>query len=167
MSWAAVWLESACSPSVGGASPAFRPWERSSRRGASGFSAALADAGLDPAAVPFLYGDCSFGFGAGAGARFVLGAGSIDGVFCQTDLMAVGLIQGLRDAGKRVPEEVSVMGYDDIELGAYVRPRLSTIHQPIAEMASLACERLMCLVGGIREGRLQKLIAPSLVVRES
>jgi LacI family transcriptional regulator len=132
-----------------------------------GFSAALADAGLDPEAVPFLYGDCSFEFGAGEGARFVLGVGHIDGVFCQTDLMALGLIQGLLDAGLRLPEEVSVVGYDDIELGVYLRPRLTTIHQPLAEMANLACERLIRLVAGKREGSLQKLIAPSLVVRES
>lgn len=138
-----------------------------------GFASALStvDIGFDTSSI--LYGDCSFDFGLEVALQRVAdsrkGSGQgIDGVFCQTDLMALGLIQGLEKAGIRVPEDVSVVGYDDIELGSYFSPSLSTIHQPLGEIAALACERLIELLSG--KGAAQpehRLIAPSLVVRES
>lgn len=134
----------------------------------SGFSRALADSGLDPADARSVYGDCSFEYGAGPAADQVLGSGRYDGVFCQTDLMALGLIQSLLRAGRRVPEDVAVVGYDDIEMGAYFIPSLTTIHQPLEEIATAACERLIEILSGRGEAAaLQLLLPPSLVVRNS
>ena len=59
-------------------------------------------------------------------------------VLCRNDLSAIGVMRGLIDAGLRIPEDVSVVGYDDIELAAYVDPALTTIRQSTDEMARLA-----------------------------
>ena len=58
-----------------------------------------------------------------------------DAAFCMSDTVALGVIRALGDLGKRVPEDVSVMGVDGIEIGAYAVPRLSTVVQPIPEIA--------------------------------
>lgn len=56
-------------------------------------------------------------------------------VFAMSDTVAIGVIRALQDMGKRVPEDVSVFGYDGIEAGKYFIPRLSTVEQPVAELA--------------------------------
>lgn len=134
----------------------------------SGFREALSGAGIGAQGFGTINGDCSFEYGAGYAAELVLDSPSIDGVFCQTDLMALGLIQSLVRAGRRVPEDISVVGYDDIEMGAYFSPSLTTVHQPLAEIANAACERLIELLAERAPGEpMQSLIAPSLVLRES
>ena len=67
-------------------------------------------------------------------------AGSFDetAVLCRNDLTAIGVMRGLRAAGCRIPEDISVVGYDDIELAAYVDPPLTTVHQSTDEMARRA-----------------------------
>ena len=51
-------------------------------------------------------------------------------VFCMSDIMAVGAMRALTDAGLRVPQDISVLGFDGIELGQYAVPRLATVSQP-------------------------------------
>lgn len=134
----------------------------------AGFGAALAASGPSTEEFATLYGDCSFEYGAGAAAEAVLRSKHIDGVFCQTDLMALGLVQSLRRSGLRVPQDVAVVGYDDIEMGSYFSPSLTTIHQPLAEIATEACERLIELLSGEATVEpTQLLLQPSLVIRDS
>lgn len=64
-------------------------------------------------------------------------------VFCTNDELAIGLIRGLTNRGIRVPEDVSVVGYDDIDLDEYVTPRLTTVHQPVYEMGLWASQMIM------------------------
>lgn len=91
-----------------------------------------------------------------------------DGIFCHTDLMACATLRVLQEAGIKVPEQVKVVGYDDIEVGTYFSPRLTTIHQPREAIAEQAVKDLVH-----RMGRKEVLpassvsIAPWLVVRES
>ena len=59
----------------------------------------------------------------------------VDAAFCMSDAAAVGVIRALADLGKRVPEDVSVMGVDGIEIGQFITPRLSTIVQPVEQIA--------------------------------
>ena len=56
-------------------------------------------------------------------------------VFCMSDIMAVGAMRALTDAGLRVPQDISVLGFDGIELGQYAVPRLATVSQPQQEIA--------------------------------
>lgn len=134
-----------------------------------GFINGLRQAGIasDP---EMLYGDCSFEFGVDSVVTRVLAdpeGSRINGIFCQTDLMALGVLQGLLHAGIRVPEEVSVVGYDDIELGKGFRPALTTVRQPLKEITELACERLIERLGGAAIRPEHRLIMPELMVRES
>jgi LacI family transcriptional regulator len=133
-----------------------------------GFSRAIGEAGIELETSATIFGDCSFEFGAGEATERVLAARGVDGVFCQTDLMALGLVQGLIKAGRSVPGDLSIVGYDDIDLGSYFRPALTTIHQPLGEIAAEACERLIELLSGEGPSHpLQRLISPSLVIRET
>ena len=65
---------------------------------------------------------------------------SFTAVFAANDLMAIGAMSALRNAGSVVPEDVSVAGFDDITIAAYVSPGLTTIHQPVDLMGAVAAE---------------------------
>lgn len=84
------------------------------------------------------------------------------------DMSAIGAIRALRDAGLRVPEDVSVIGFDDIQASAYMMPRLTTIRQPLRQMGELAAKHLLQRISK-GNGRAPQTIsiAPELLVRES
>src|SRR5690606_41284144 len=88
-----------------------------------------------------------------------------DAVFAANDMMAIGALQTLRQAGRRVPDDVAVVGFDDIEAARYTEPPLTTVRHPIAEQAA-AMVRL--LLGLFEDGPADPVILPTeLVVRES
>jgi LacI family transcriptional regulator len=88
-------------------------------------------------------------------------------VFAANDLSAIGVINALTESGRKVPEDVSVIGFDDLRLSAYTSPPLTTIRQPAVEIARRATEILIGLINGRRVRRLHYLLEPSLVVRGS
>jgi LacI family transcriptional regulator len=83
------------------------------------------------------------------------------------DTAAIGAIQALRDAGLRVPTDVSVIGFDDIRAAAFISPSLTTVRQPLREMGWMAAEYLLGRLQGAEEFREQIVIHPELTVRES
>lgn len=83
------------------------------------------------------------------------------------DLAAIGAIRALRDANLRVPEDVSVIGFDDIQLAAFHTPRLTTIRQPLRDMGENAARTLLQRLQGSKEYPVQIAVAPSLVQRET
>ncbi len=89
-------------------------------------------------------------------------------LFAFNDVSAVGAIRALRDAGLRVPEDVSVVGFDDIQSAAFHNPALTTVRQPLRKMGEIAATTVL---GRICNGRASypKMIAvaPELVIRES
>lgn len=89
----------------------------------------------------------------------------VTAVFCYNDMVAVGLLHACRERGISVPEELSVVGYDNIPITGYSAPPLTTINQPKARMGRLAAKMLLDLLNArpIRNHTL----APSLVVRAS
>jgi LacI family transcriptional regulator len=89
------------------------------------------------------------------------GGSSPTAVFCANDLLAIGVIRGRRLRGLRAPDDVAVVGYDDVELAAMTDPPLTTVHQPSYELGATAYELLR---GGEPE---QRLFSPHLVRRES
>ncbi|MEM7569476.1 MAG: substrate-binding domain-containing protein, partial [Pseudomonadota bacterium] len=88
-----------------------------------------------------------------------------DGVFAASDLAAIGAIRALQRAGRRVPEDVSVIGYDDLALGRYVTPTLSTIRQDLQAAGRLMVAKLLS-AHDTREA-LSERLEPELIVRES
>jgi DNA-binding LacI/PurR family transcriptional regulator len=83
------------------------------------------------------------------------------------DLSAIGAIRALQDFGIRVPGDVSVIGFDDIDAAAFNNPRLTTIRQPLAEMGRLAAQCVLNRLHGTEKFLEQITVEPQLMVRES
>lgn len=89
-----------------------------------------------------------------------------DAVFAASDLMAIGALRALRAAGRRVPDDVAVIGYDDIELAKDTDPPLTTINQPVRDQARIMTELLLTQIGG--GSAAEPVVLPTqLVERES
>jgi LacI family transcriptional regulator len=83
------------------------------------------------------------------------------------DISAMGSIRALQDAKLRVPEDVSVIGFDDISAAAYTLPRLTTINQPLAEIGRVATQSLLNRIHNTAAAKDEIVVEPKLVVRES
>ena len=83
------------------------------------------------------------------------------------DIAAIGAIRALRDANLRVPEDVSVIGFDDIQLAAYHNPRLTTIRQPLHDMGETAARILLQRLQGFKDYPEKFAVAPELIIRET
>lgn len=89
-------------------------------------------------------------------------------IVCINDMLAIGLIKTLKARGVRVPEDVSVFGFDDIPFASTFEPSLSTVHYPAIETGRLAAMMLMdTLESGSGEMPVSMQLAPSLVIRET
>ena len=134
-----------------------------------GFKKALADAGLPCKKEYMVMGDFLFS-GGEKSMNTLLNQNPIpSAVFALNDMMAIGAITAIRKAGLRVPEDISVVGFDDIEMASAVSPTLTTISQPIKQMAQIAAE---LLIKKIKSKTLQNenqryLLEAKLVIRES
>ncbi|MFG2133632.1 LacI family DNA-binding transcriptional regulator [Streptomyces sp. NPDC048751] len=91
---------------------------------------------------PVVEGDWSAASGYAAG-RELAADGDLTAVFVANDDMAIGLIRALAEAGRRVPEDVSVVGFDDVPVAAYVTPPLTTVRQPFDSVAQEGLKRLV------------------------
>jgi len=90
-------------------------------------------------------------------------------LFAFNDVSAIGAIRALREAGLRVPQDVSVVGFDDVQSAAFQNPGLTTVRQPLRTMGMLAAETLVRQIGAAGKHRQEKqvVIDPEFVVRES
>lgn len=103
-------------------------------------------------------------------ARKLLATGSpFTALFAFNDISAIGAIHALREAGHRVPEDVSVVGFDDIQSAAFQNPALTTVRQPLREMGVIAAETLLRRIDSPAKGPYPKAITiePELIVRAS
>jgi LacI family transcriptional regulator len=91
----------------------------------------------------------------------------IDGVFASNDLMAVGALRAIIKSGRKVPEDVKVIGFDDIPLASTIIPELSSVKQPIYEIGTLAMESLMEMINGNMDGVSQIELDVKVIGRES
>ncbi len=111
-----------------------------------GWQQALQQAGL--AADLMEHGDFTASSGARAMQRLLNRVPELDGLFVASDLMAVSAIHELQAAGRRVPEEVAVVGFDNTQAAQLTRPPLTTVVNPVGALASTAVEMLLKLLGG-------------------
>jgi len=134
-----------------------------------GYQAILAEAGLDPNPGYLRFG----GAGYEDGRRAVEQLFTLDprptAVLAFPDIVAVGAIRGIVDAGLRVPEDVSVVGFDDIPSSGFMDPALTTVAMPKREMGQRAAEVLLARIAGAEpDAAAQRIVLPAvLVVRES
>jgi LacI family transcriptional regulator len=100
-------------------------------------------------------------------ALSLLDGPELTAVFAANDLSAIGVLGALAERGLRVPDDVSVVGFDDLRLSRFTTPPLTTVHQPAREIAERATELLLRLAGGGEVGSARHLLEPELVVRAS
>ncbi|TYP88528.1 LacI family DNA-binding transcriptional regulator [Blastococcus xanthinilyticus] len=117
----------------------------------AGFRTALADAGLPLPAERCAKGDFTEAGGARATARLLEQAPDLDAVFVASDPMAVGALRVLAESGRRVPDDVAVVGFDDAPVAAESDPPLTTVAQPLTEMTQELTDLLRRQIEGSRE----------------
>jgi DNA-binding LacI/PurR family transcriptional regulator len=88
-------------------------------------------------------------------------------LFAYNDISALGAILAFKEAGLRVPEDISVVGFDDIQGAAFSDPTLTTVRQPLVEMGRLAAQTLLVRIEGAKEYPAEIPIEPELVIRQS
>jgi len=90
-----------------------------------------------------------------------------DSVFAHNDLSALGAMQALLDSGRRTPQDVAVVGFDDIPTAAHTQPPLSTVHQPLREMGEAAARTLLAHFEGTPLPSEPTVLPTSFVIRGS
>jgi LacI family transcriptional regulator len=138
-----------------------------SRARADGYRSALERAGLqyDPSLVKA--GDFHHEAGFLGGGELLDVSDRPTAIFAGSDQQALGVYEAARQRGLRVPEDLSVVGFDDLPVGRWVSPSLTTVRQPLAEMGQAAAEMLGSLIEGLPLGSRRIELATELVVRGS
>jgi len=134
------------------------------RRKIEGYHQALASHGLDGEGLVEL---SLFGVEGGDAAASALIERGVTAMVCGSDMMALGAIRAARRRGLSVPQEFSVIGYDDSQLIAFTDPPLTTVRQPVSAMALAAVRTLCDEIAGHAASRAEYMFAPELVVRGS
>jgi DNA-binding LacI/PurR family transcriptional regulator len=88
-------------------------------------------------------------------------------VFSATDHAAIGAMHAIREAGMRIPGEISIVGMDDVEAAAFQNPSLTSVNQSLAQMAGLGVQMLLDILGGTEPAEPRIVLQPTLVVRGS
>jgi DNA-binding LacI/PurR family transcriptional regulator len=127
---------------------------------------------LEQAGIPFdgsivEPGDWSFESGYQAVGRLLERVPHLTALFAQNDRMAVGAMRVLREKERRIPDDVAIVGYDDIPMAAYSHPPLTTIHQPMREVGEIATRKLIELIDDPDAEREEILLKTELVRRGS
>ncbi|MCU7726057.1 LacI family DNA-binding transcriptional regulator [Actinoplanes sp. KI2] len=129
-----------------------------------GWEQTLTDAGVE--IPPLLTGDWSAGSGYRNG-QLLARLPDVTAVFTANDHIALGLLRALNEHGRRVPDDVSIVGFDDVPEAAYFTPPLTTIRPDFAAVATASLELLMEQVSGAAEVGERRTIAPELIERDS
>lgn len=134
---------------------------------AQGAQAALAAEGLELAGGEPLYGEWTEEWGRQATTALLRSAPDLDAIFCGNDQIARGAADAARDAGRAIPDEVALVGFDNWEvIAAACRPPLTTVDMNLRQLGRTAGERLLAAIDGHLSSGLE-LLPCSLVVRES
>ncbi|TXK18495.1 LacI family DNA-binding transcriptional regulator [Homoserinibacter sp. GY 40078] len=132
-----------------------------------GFRSAMTSAGLTISPDWIRFGDFHTAGGYEHGRALLTGDDRPTAIFAGSDLQALGVLEAVRELGLRVPEDLSIVGYDDIPLAKWVSPRLTTIRQPLRRMAEEATQLVLRMAEAPLETVPRMDLATNLVVRES
>jgi LacI family transcriptional regulator len=132
----------------------------------AGVRNAMAARGLDPASLDLIEVPYGIADGQAAFVKVMSRDTKPSIVLCGNDVLAAGAVSGAEELGLKVPDDVSITGFDDIELAHVVRPPLTTMHVPHRAMGQMAAEELVGMIEEKRKGVSQNLKA-SIVQRAS
>ncbi|MFJ7214895.1 LacI family DNA-binding transcriptional regulator [Amycolatopsis sp. NPDC098790] len=130
-----------------------------------GYRQAVARAGCGDRGL-VVFGDFGQASGERATARLLDRRPDVDAIFAASDLMAIGALRALHRAGRRVPGDVAVIGFDDLPIGRRTDPPLTTVRQPIEEMGARMTGELLAMLGGSASPRCA-VLETELVLRAS
>lgn len=133
----------------------------------TGYRLAVAEARVDQDSSLELSGDFDQVAARDAVERFITAGGKFDAVFAASDAMALGAMAAIGRAGRRVPDDVAVVGYDDSALALSSDPPLSSVRQPIEEMGREMARALLAQLGKSRQVPRSVVLGTELVVRGS
>jgi len=138
-----------------------------SRARIDGYCAALASAGIEVDPALIRNGNFHHIGGYEAALEFFRLSDPPTAIFAGSDEQAFGVVEAARVTGRRIPQDLSVVGFDDLPMSRWVSPPLTTVRQPLAEMGRTAAEMLLTMIDGReRHGRRVEL-GTELVVRSS
>jgi LacI family transcriptional regulator len=133
----------------------------------AGYRAALAHAGLPADAASVREGDFFQPRGYSAAKELLALPNPPTAIFASNDVSAFGVMEAVRDMGKRIPDDISIVGFDDIPQASQVNPPLTTVRQPLAEMGVTATRMLLELIAN-RDRPAQRIELPTeLIIRAS
>ncbi|TRV81430.1 LacI family transcriptional regulator [Streptomyces sp. 130] len=132
-----------------------------------GYRQAVSDAGLEPDERLIAPADFSEEGGAQAMRDLLARRPDVDAVFAASDVMAAGARQVLREAGRRIPDDVALIGFDDSAVARHMDPALTSVRQPIEEMGRTMTRVLLDMIAGENADRAQIVLPTELVVRDS
>lgn len=132
-----------------------------------GYHAAMLEAGLTPEAGWVVEGDFSIEAGNKAMRRLLDLPSRPDAVFCANDEMAIGAQQAIQEKGLKIPDDIAIVGFDDLRFGAFASPPLTTIRQPTSELGETAMRMLDAMLHNKPLAVQSVVLAHQLVVRNS
>lgn len=138
-----------------------------SQRRLDGYRKAISEAGLEPDERLIAPADFSEEGGVRAMRELLARRPDVDAVFAASDLMAAGARQVLREAGRRIPDDVALIGFDDSAVARHMDPALTSVRQPIEEMGRTMTRVLLDMIAGRSDERPQIVLPTELVVRDS
>lgn len=131
---------------------------------AESWSTTLRDAGIEPPEV--VHGDWTTESGYRIGRELAENP-KVTAIFAANDQMALGAMRALHELGRRIPEDVSIVGFDDVDESPSFWPPLTTVHQNFQEVGKLCLEALLQLISGTSEPSRAQIVPTHLVVRAS
>jgi LacI family transcriptional regulator len=144
-----------------------RPGALCARARVHGYRAALEAAGIAPDDRLVRYGDFEFELAYRSTGELLDLDDPPTGVFATSDTQAFGVVEAARVRGLRVPQDLSVVGFDDLSISRWAAPPLTTVRQPMAAMGQVACQTLVRLADGESLTSTRVELATELIVRES
>lgn len=132
-----------------------------------GYELALENAGIEIDRNLLFSGDFTMNSGFNTAPMLIQQQNRPTATFCMNDEMAIGLIRGLSSAGLRVPQDMSIAGFDDIEYAKYSEPPLTTVSQPTEDLGRTAMNYLYDLLEKESSSHVETVLPTQLVIRES
>lgn len=137
-----------------------------SRERLEGYKKALEDNGIPFKEDLIIVGEFTSDFGYKSMKEMDLSR-DITAIFCGNDLIAIGAMNGLKEKGRRIPEDISIVGFDDIYISSLVTPKLTTVMQPSYEIGYKAVDQLIDIIEKKKDTEIDVKIDTKLIVRES
>lgn len=134
----------------------------------NGYREALLEAGIPgKESLVYLNDPSDFSLGHSGALHLISNNNDLTAIFCCNDEVAMGAMSAIWQAGRKIPDDISVVGFDDIRYAAMVIPPLTTIRQPIEQIAKLAVNHLIKMINDPSAAQMRIVLPTQLVVRET